>query len=69
MTAFDSVYRQFAGLEYSVRGLDPLRVRPQGVLQGRSYDPAWVVPNPEPYRHEREAMRLGRWILREVAQP
>jgi hypothetical protein len=63
---FDSIYRQFAGLEFGVRGLNPSRTRPQATLQARSYDPAWVVPNPEPYRAEREAIRKGAYSVRDV---
>ncbi len=63
---FDSIYRQFAGLEFGVRGLNPSRTKPQATLQARSYDPAWVVPNPEPYRQEREAMRRGGYLVRDL---
>ncbi|GEM_PF-2450472 len=62
---FDSIYRQFAGLEFGARDLNPSRTKPHAILQARSYDPAWVVPNPEPYRREREAMRRGAYLVRE----
>ena len=63
---FDSIYRQFAGLEFAVRNLNPSLAKPQATLQARSYDPAWVVPNPEPYRAEREAIRLGSYLVRDL---
>lgn len=64
--AFDDIYRQFAGLEFGARGLNPSKTKPQATLQARSYDPAWVVPNAAPYQAERDALRRGAYLLRDL---